>query len=102
MNKQILFWNNGAGKCFVINLQSSLQYYILVVTVFAPAVKLWMPVSQASVATIFKYSTTSSSHIQIMSYSKTASRIYLVLYILVGFKTLFKVFCLFFLFWNLI
>lgn len=93
-----MVWNNVAGKCFVINLQSSLQYYILVVTVFAPAVKFWMPASQANVAcTIFKYSTTSS-----MSYSKTASRIYLVLYILVGFKTLFKGFCLFFLFWNLI
>lgn len=65
-------------------------YYILVVAVFVSAV--WMPVSQASVAcTIFKYSTTSS-----MSCSKTASRIYLVVYILVGFKTLFKgFFCLY-------
>lgn len=47
MNKQILIWNNAAGKNPFINLQSYLQY-VLVVAMFVPAVKLWKPVSQPS------------------------------------------------------
>lgn len=47
MSKQILIWNNAAGKNLIINLQSYLQY-ILVVAMFVPAVKLWKPISQTS------------------------------------------------------